>query len=434
MTSTTDRPTETPAARPVLGITAKSVHADRLAKKRVLSNPDGALAAKSMRYRLQRAAAGLMFDAGRPISEQPHRVTSCNRSRKGEKVTIWAAADGRGARYTGLVTCGSVWHCPVCSAKITEARRRELQAGLVAHQATGGEAYLMTLTNPHTADLPIAEQLDKQAKARQRLKNSRTWKRIMAKYGRTGSVCSLETTYGVNGWHPHVHELIFARPGLLNDAAAVADLRAEWIRILFKVGLGNHEKLADMHAHAFDLAGGNYAAEYIAKFGREPSWSEAHELTKSHAKIGGRSLLGKGGHVTPFKLLEWYLAGDEKAGALFREYALAFEGKRMLSWSPGLKRALGVADLTDDELAGDEEPMPDETIVAQLDGDEWRLVLERDARGELLYIAAKNGAAGVACFLVELREHRPRTHSGYHDSHASFGTKLDYFSFPKKAA
>jgi hypothetical protein len=170
-----------------------------------------------------------------------------------------------------------------------------------------------------------------------------------------------------------------------------------------------------MYAHAFDLQGGNFAAEYIAKFGREPSWSEAHELTKSHSKVGGRALLGKVGHVTPFKLLEWYVAGDAEAGAIFVKYAKAFEGKRMLSWSPGLKKKLGIADLTDDELAGDDEPLPDESICVVLDGDQWRLVLERDARGELLTIAAKNGKEGVLCFLVELLEHRPRTHRGDND-------------------
>jgi hypothetical protein len=256
----------------------------------------------------------------------------------------------------------------------------------------------------------------------------------MAKHGRAGSVASLETTYGVNGWHPHTHDLVFAMPGLLADTAAVAELRGEWVRILFKVGLGNHEKLADMHAHAFDLQGGNFAADYIAKFGREPSWSEAHELTKSHAKVGGRNLSGET-HVTPFKLLEWYLAGDAQAGALFREYAEAFAGKRMLSWSPGLKKKLHIEELTDEQLADEaENALPDEELAADLDGEEWRLVLSRDARAELLYIAAKNGAEGVRCFLVELREHRPRSHGDAHDSHAAWATKLTYFSLPKKAA
>ena len=44
----TDRPNETPAARPVLGIAAKSLHAARTAKKAIFSNPDAALAAKSL--------------------------------------------------------------------------------------------------------------------------------------------------------------------------------------------------------------------------------------------------------------------------------------------------------------------------------------------------------------------------------------------------
>ena len=399
------------AKRPILGIDAKSLHAGKPRNRRFL-NPDGALAAKSIRYKLQRAAAGLLFDAARPLTDQAHRVTSCNRSRKGTHVTVWRAEDGSNARYSGLVTCGSVWHCPVCASKVTEARRRELQAGLVAHAAGKGECYLLTLTHPHTAELPLAEQLDKQAAARQRFKNSRAYKRIMGAYGRAGSVCSLETTYGVNGWHPHVHELVFARAGLLDDAAALSELRGEWIRILFKVGLGNHEKLADMYAHALDICGGNFAAEYIAKFGHDPAWSEAHELTKSHSKVGGRFLNGDGAHVTPFKLLEYYLAGDAKAGALFCEYALAFEGKRMLSWSPGLKQKLGIADLSDADLADADETLPAEMMVGQLDEVQWRLVLERDARGELLYVAAKNGIDGVRALLVELRDHRPRTHRG----------------------
>lgn len=434
----TDRPIETPAARPVLGIAAKSLHAARNAKKAIFSNPDAALAAKSLRYTLQRAAAGLLFDPARPISDQIYRVTGCHRDRKGEKVGLYRAIDGSDSRITGVVTCGSVWHCPVCAAKVTEARRIELQAALVWHQQNGGEAYLMTLTHPHTFDMRLADQLEKQADARQRFKNCRTFKRVMAKYGRLGSVCSLETTYGVNGHHPHTHDLIFAQPGLMNDARAIAELRAEWIRILIKVGLGDSDKLNDMHAHAFDLAGGNFAAEYIAKFGREPFWSEAHELTKSHAKIGQRTLNGKT-HFTPFQLLQWYLneKDDEERAKLagaFIEYAEAFQGKRMLSWSPGLKEKLHVEELTDEEIAADESPKVEEEGCGDLDKDQWGLILSRNARGELLTVLARNGREGVDALLYDLEHNRRPTHRGASDSHRAWSTKLDYYSYPKKAA
>lgn len=390
-----------PAERPNLGITAKSIHA-----------PDAILNAKSARFRLQRAAAGLLFDPDRAPTDQPHRVTGCQRNRKETGVTVFRAVDGSNARFAGLVTCGSVWHCPVCAAKIAEARRAELMAGLLAWKGQGGAAFLMTLTHPHYADESAADQLAAQDKARQRFKNSRAYKRVMAQYGRIGNVSSLEVTYGQNGWHPHVHELIFCKPGLDADRDAVADLRAAWLAALQKSGLYRYDKIGDMQEHAFDLRGGDFAAEYIAKYGRHPErWTEADELTKAHAKIGKRGNFGAG-HVTPFQLLEWYVAGDKRAGALFVEYAEAFAGKRMLTWSPKLKATLKIADLDDEELAIEKDPMPDEAICCTLTAEQWALVLSRDARGEVLFIAAKNGAAGVECLLYELQHHRPRTHRG----------------------
>lgn len=423
------------AKRPNLGIYAKSLHAPPGAGGRFYSetaagagreyraaqaaDPDAALKSKEKRYTLQRAAAGLLFDRDLHPFEQPYRVCTCQRSRKQETVEILAAADGDNARFVGLVTCGSVWHCPVCAAKVAELRRVEIQAGMLTWAAAGGDVALMTLTNPHTADLDLADHLKKQAQARQRFKNCRTYKRVMRKYGRAGSVCSLEVTHGENGFHPHCHELIFTMPAadgmtLSQDQAAIDELRSEWVRILFRVDLGNAEKITDMQAHALDLRGGGKAADYIAKFGRDPAWSEAHELTKAHAKVGKRGKFG-GSHVTPFQLLQNFCDGDAHAGVLFVEYAKAFNGKRMLSFSQGLKNALGLNDETDAALADAADPMPVEKFVYSLNSEQWRLVLSRNARGELLYIAAKNGAAGVTCLLYDLENRRPATHSGGSD-------------------
>ena len=404
-----------PAKSPFLGIDAKSLHA---AGGPVSGEPSENRELENIRrrYRLQRVASGLLFNpAAVPIYDQEYGVCKCHRSRLSDRVQLHRNVDGSGARFSGLDTCGSVWHCPVCAHGITNKRKAELVAGLVAARALGYEAHLLTLTHPHTAELGAADQLAKQADARQRYKNCRAYKRIMAKYGRLGSICSLETTHGKNGWHPHTHEIIFLRPGLLLNAADVDELRREWVRILIKVGLGSVSDEADMLAHAFDLRDGTYAAEYIAKFGQDPQgWQVADELTKSHSKMGGRKI-GGGDHVTPFQLLAQYADGNAKAGALFIEYAKAFQGKRMLTWSPGLKAKLGIGEQSDAELVADDaapDPRPAEEACGLLEADDWRLVLERDARGELLYITARNGWPGVQAFLHELRHHRPKTHRG----------------------
>ncbi len=377
-----------------LGISVKSVHVSGGSGDRDTKRPFLVL------DEIQRVAQGLLYLDGHP-------VCTCQRNMLGEYVGLHWRKDGSAARYSGLITCSDVWVCATCSAQITEHRRLELQLAIRKWKAEGGDVYLMTLTAPHTRELALETFLDLFAKALQRFKNCRAYKRIMGNHGRKGSVRSLEVTWGENGWHPHTHDLIFAAPGLLDDYRALEELRHEWVRILLKVGLGETSKQSDMLEHGFDLRGGDYSAEYVAKYGRQPQleqWGLTDELTRSHAKQGARF-----GHMTPFALLRAYAQGDTGAGELFREFARCFKAKRMLSWSPGLKGYFGINEASDEELA--RAPMPEEGGAMQLTKDEWRLVVSRNARGELKYWAAKEGEEGARAFLEELAE-RPRTHSG----------------------
>lgn len=405
-----------PAPRAPLGISAKSLHAGT-GLKRKPETTRGKIENREMRYSLQRAAQGLLFD--RDAMKQ-HRTCSCCRNVASDGVPVYRTVDGTDARFGNLITCGSVWACPVCSAKITEKRRAELQAAINAWVKNhSGKVLLMTLTFPHEYDMPLAELLEKFANALTKFKNSRAFKRIFGTpqspgtYERAGSVRSLEVTHGANGWHPHTHDLVFLKKeGLDSDHRAIDELRSEWVKQLLKVGLGDRSKLNDMLQYGFDIQGGDYAADYVAKFGHEPKlyedWSAAREVTKGMSKIGA------GNHATPFMLLSWFhLDGDYEAGQLFVEYVRHFEGKRMLSWSPGLKKLLALdEEISDEELAQADDPMPEEEIVIRLNTDQWKLVLSRNARYELLLLAAKNGREGVEALLIDLPD-RPATHSGY---------------------
>ncbi|WP_157647664.1 hypothetical protein [Actinomycetospora chiangmaiensis] len=55
----------------------------------------------------------------------------------------------RSAAYGGL-TCGSVWSCPVCAAKIATRRADDLAAVMRTVNDLGGSAFLLTLTMRHT--------------------------------------------------------------------------------------------------------------------------------------------------------------------------------------------------------------------------------------------------------------------------------------------
>lgn len=362
-------------ARPYLGISAKSLHS---VKKQGLSTHE------KTRWRLLRKAQSILYRRDESPDRQ-HRTCWCCRTAVGESVGLHRQADGGGARFSGVGTCGSVWACPVCSAKVTEARRRELVENMARAGSMGYSAYLLTLTFPHGRMDSLADLLDRQAKALQRFKNSVTYKQTMGAVERLGSVRSLEVTYGdENGWHPHTHDLVFCMGNL---ATHLDDLKAAWFKALRKVGLVTDAQVNEVLEHGLDVRGGAYAAEYVAKFGREVAgegWGLSGEVTKSHAKLGMRA-----GRLSPFQLLQFAEQGDGKAAALFAEFAQCFEGKRMLSYSPKLKKALGVAELSDEALAAMDSPLPDEQNAGRLTLDQYSALVKRGALPDVLDFAAR---------------------------------------------
>lgn len=409
-------PATPPAARaagPLLGIIAKSIHAQRAPKPRKPEAAIKAAGAQRMRYELQRVAQGLLFRHDAPHDAQ-HRTCWCHRRIKNrdETLTVYRAADGGRARIEGIGTCGNVWTCPVCSSKVCEIRRDELNTAMLVANALGYHAYLLTLTSPHTAEDSLDELLTRQKKALQSFRNSRGFKRICEQYKRLGAIHASECTWGMNGWHPHAHDLWFASAGLEADFSAIRRLRGLWLRAQLKAGLlrlnGTLKPLRDAWRHGLDLRGGQYAAEYIAKFGHDSAWGLSSEVTRPHAKVGLRRAAGAGEHFTPFALLEWAQGGDSTARAAFVEYASVYSGRRMLVWSRGLKAALGIEEIADDVAA--ESSMPEEQRIGIMHADDYAVIMKGRALGEFMEYAATccldpdTGQRDIDEYVAALRE------------------------------
>jgi len=401
-----------PAVRASLGICANTVNAPAVKKPKRATGEDAADAPRRMRYQLQRAVQGLLPN---------ERVKHCQRSCMNDSgVSIFRTAS-KGASFGNLATCGSVWHCPVCAAKITEQRRIELQNAITAWATKGGKIYLMSQTFPHQTNQSLEDNLKLFSDAQKRFKNSRAYKRVMERVGHVGSIRALEVTHGGNGWHPHTHTLVFAEPEQLE---LLKELDMVWIDTLIKIGLAERDQVNEMLMYAFDVQAGDYAAEYVAKFGHEPStasktitdshWGASHELTKGHAKVGKR-LSGR----TPFTLLRDFTEGDSLAGELFIEYAKHFKGKRQLFWSPKLRKALELQDAekTDEEIAV--EQLEEREFVTVLDHDKWKLVLSRNARWDVLK-AAESGKEAVDALLDELSQ-RSASHLSWYSQKGHYG-------------
>jgi hypothetical protein len=334
-------------------------------------------AARLERFALQAAARSVL---------PGHRVGCCLRRRQGAKdVEVWKASGTGAAHYKQLQTCGSVWACPICAAKISEKRRAELVAAVATHKAQGGAVLLLTLTNPHYRADSLQSLLQGQTKAFTGLLKGRVWDLLAKRIGLLGHVRAWEVTHGGNGWHPHFHVLLFVRDGLdLVELFRV--LLSRWQICCEKAGLPRPSD-----ENGIRLDDGTYAARYASKWGIEQEMTKGHIAKK--AKAGGAS---------PFDLLRRVLVDkdDKQAGVLFREFAEAFHGKRQLAWSKGLKAHFSIQAIADEAIAeGGEE---DSMRLGCLNVEDWRRVLWVDGRGTVLELA-RHGWQAVHVYLEGLR-------------------------------
>lgn len=326
------------------------------------------------------------------------RTDKCLRLRQGSKeIQVWQSKEHKTTSYSGLQTCGSVWACPVCSAKIAERRRAEIMAAMAAHKVAGGCMNLLTLTAPHQRVDQLGDLLKKQALALKKMFSDRAVRKVFSEMGVLGQIRALEVTHGRrsdlnNGWHPHYHLLLFCGSGVdlarfdvpqMHDWSVRLYLR--WASCCEGAGLG-----MPSFAHGLKLDDGSKAANYVSKWGLED------EMTKGHTK---KATHGE----TPFDFLRAYLADgtDKQAGALFKEFAETFKGKRQLHWSHGLKKHFSIGESTDEELSAQADDYA--AMLGTITLEQWCDVLAADGRGTVLILASNGGWDAVTRYFESIK-------------------------------
>lgn len=293
------------------------------------------------------------------------RVQTCGRWATGDAVSVKvsATADGRRAGLGGVVSCGSVWACPVCSEKVNAGRQAELSQGMRAWHAKGGAVLFGTLTLRHNKGDRLKDLLAAVSPAWNRTtsgagaqwngskpKKDGTRSEIGDKrrFGIAGYVRLEETKHGDNGWHPHLHFLLFLDAALSSDQ--VADLQGRmfgrWETALADQG---YSVLESVGIDLRPVMPGDQLADYFAKGTYTTASAAAYEVTGSHSKKAG-----KGGR-TPFELLGAVVEqGDADALDLWHEWERASKGRRQLTWSRGLRALLALeVEKTDQQLVDD---------------------------------------------------------------------------------
>lgn len=327
------------------------------------------------------------------------RCRMCGRKAHSADGRVGVRSSGGVAGFAGLVTCGSVWACPVCAAKILARRALEIGTAVAAATAEGTPVAFATFTMRHHKGQALAELWDALGFAwSKRTVNGKYWQAARTEFGVLGYVRVVEVTHGRNGWHVHVHALIFGE-GLTtgNIDRLCRPMWERWSRGLQAKGLDAPLPIgSEWHVLDGDLTG-TAIGEYLAK-GMEAAGSIGAELTQTQSKIA-RAVNST---YTTWQLLEDGPVNGEVAGLrAWWEWEQASKGRRQIAWSQGLRERFGVGrELADEEIAAEELGSADDTLV-WITRRGWAEMVKRPALiPQVLDVAEHQGAEGLSRWLA----------------------------------
>jgi hypothetical protein len=339
------------------------------------------------------------------------RVGQCGWSPVGIGDVSYGRRDGTPRCYFGgLVRCDSVWLCPMCSMVIRAKRADELREAVRWWCEVEGHppesVQLLTLTVQHHHGDDLGALVDGVADAWSAFINGKPWKLFSSRVGLVGWARAVETTYGENGWHHHIHALLVLRnPGAV--AAEIPWLSERW-RVMVVDELG---KAAEPNGHGVDVRACHHAS-YLAKMGCEVTnpagakrgrgqnrtpWEIAADLVQADRVLAG-VVQPRGGWPEDPDLADIAREEIEEQRAhdrgLWHTWAEKTRGHRMLTWSRDLRKLAGLGEDAEDAA---EEVTPVVEVLGTIDREEWKIVRkQRGAAAAILQAAERGGAEEAA--------------------------------------
>lgn len=371
---------------------------------------------------------------------------------------------GETAGYAGIETCGSVWSCPQCSAKIGAARAASLGGLLSWASGEGHTVAMLTLTARHDKGDRLEDlwgglgaawrhlgrswsSETREAFAKRVEKNRDAWADyraglrrkprkepeqlvrrvgVLESIGALGYVRATEVTHGASGWHVHYHCVLVLERSEADredpeNYEAKLDAARGKIFEAWKTGLSKSGYTAVERAREKDGSTSHVGADlrvmksgmvedalsgYLTK--ATDALAAAEAVKKDAASIAAEATLGqhKKGRKssrTPFQVLgDVAQTGDADDADLWAEWVKVSRGRRQLVWSNGLAELAKIAD---------EAEKTDEEIAAEEIGSEdlfhlpnetWAAIRRTPIRFDLLEAIEKGGKSAGTALLDKL--------------------------------
>ena len=232
------------------------------------------------------------------------------------------------AHYDNVLRCGSVWECPVCMRTIKVQRANEVQSAVAIW---GRERVLMvTLTVRHGLGDDLAQVRRGVSTAWSKTLAGAPFVRFKDSHGVAHYIRAMEVNHGPNGFHPHLHALVFLdhepSDGELHEMESWLFRRwAERVRGT----LGAPHVPTEEHGVRVTRV---VRANYIQKLGLELS----DPGTKRAAT----------GYRTPMQIARDFRdEGRATDGRIWQAYTRGMKGARQLTWSNHSRKKLAALGL-----------------------------------------------------------------------------------------
>lgn len=313
-------------------------------------------------------------------------------SRMRGRIVQLRRGDDFGAGYAGLMACGSIT-CPHCGGKIAAARRDDINEAVELWRAKPGRLVLMgTLTLRHNRRQSFDALADAVSSCWKAATNGRQWRKDRERHGIRGFVRVFETTRSwLNGWHVHVHFLLFVDGAFGVPAGLLDSMFYRWAGKAVALGLD----APLLGVQDMRVVTGRDAAARLSSYFVKDAAGVTHTLDAVQREHVGdemsshSSKQGRGpDSLAPMQLLDLAMTGDAYAADLWGEYELGMEGRRTVAWSRGFRDLLGMGAEPDEDEAAAVEDGASEDAVVSFTRDQWRALCQRGLRGRVLEQAA----------------------------------------------
>ncbi len=356
-------------------------------------------ASKVNRYKMRE-------ESGRIIGGR-NRVKSCGHSPVSKTgIDIVKNKEGK-ISYRGLQSCGNVWACPECARKISMKRRDEIQR--IIYEFLGNKEVsigFLTLTRSHKITDKFKPLTKSVTGTWREILQTREYRKLAGKYKHLGDIRNLEIKVNrLNGWHPHLHILVFAQ---CNNEQLI-----EFGNELIRMWLGEHGKNAGEIGQSFTpIYDEEGITDYMSKIMDfadtdvvDKKYKVADEMTMSHLKTNNKVEYET---YTPFDLLNDL--DDYWKYKKYKAYVYGIKGTRQLTFSKQVravhKRLNG--DKTDEQLAKEEDKGE---IKMKIDKDVWREIAYKSLQAHVLNKMQYEGIRELILFLCKYD-----IYTDYHES------------------